>query len=152
MNQMDNVIKIFPNWRYFPENSMTPVVVKFDDESKVFFLIKGSYDALEDFIKEPPDSDVIIHVTLSTEPNEKGKVDDIAIRFDFYFETGHPYFVSVIYGYIDRKDILLTLLYIEFLNVFIITNEGEYIKSMRITWDVDVHKPLIQRFIKEDII
>ncbi|MDS1030741.1 hypothetical protein RDV78_09775 [Bacillota bacterium LX-D] len=134
---------IFPGWREFPKNSMTPALnISEDGKKMVSFLILASKELLQDFYNEP--EEYVIFTTVYLRKNKQKVGQDLIIRFDFNYPNNISYFESVIQGNLGNSQILFckALTEVQKLYVFAADNHGKVLKVKEVLWDCTQHKDI----------
>lgn len=140
MQEMIEIEKVFPGWRQYPGNSMTPGMAGEGNNATVFFLVKCDEEIVQDFRKEPPGSKVLINTLTYWEKSQYGEGRDLVIRFDFYFDTGQPQLETVLYHDVDCSALAQALLQVTNVHIIVITTAGEYVKTKLVSWRPEKHR------------
>lgn len=130
---MENV---FPAWRTYPKNSMTPSVSEFPMKRIVSFLILGQGDMVQHFRTQPEGTETDIGVKFYTEVNRNGIGEDLVIRFTFTFPAEEISWESVIHGELgeEQLEFVQELSRQEYVFIFVADQFGEMIRIIKLEW------------------
>lgn len=138
--------EVFPTMEEYPINSMTPSLGK-DEEGNpiVSFLIIGDDVMLEAF-RADTKGECEVEITTFLEKNENRIGQDLVIRVDFYYPTGHPFYEAVIAGDLldGQKAFVKALEQVDKFNIWIANKDKVVEKVLNIAWDYSKAKDTLE--------
>lgn len=133
--------EVFPKNKEYSINSLTPTVL--DDGRKVvisFLAVLDDY-MIQNFIFDK-NSKVDIKISTYLERNKYNIGKDLAMRFDFYYPTGHPMLETVIYGDLKdkQKSFVKALRQVDEFIFWVVDKDTQVKKVMQVNWDSNKSK------------
>jgi len=149
--------RIFPQWKQYPINSLTPSIEEYDDTEEpiaIHMMFIGDDYMLQDFAREQytdAQGKVMIETSLYIEPNEFKVGKDLVLRFEFFYPTGNPVLETVIVGDMPdmQKYFIKSLEKIDKFYLWIADRKGKMVRVKRITWNYDGHKTILNQIMQE---
>lgn len=132
---------IFPGYKNYNINTMSPSLGKNGDKRIVSMLIIGDDTMIKDF-KDDKSGQVDISTICYTKRNKNGIGQDLIIWLEFLYPTGHPSFKAVIYGDAiqEQKDFIEALESISELIIWVADKRYRVVKVMSTNWNYEAHK------------
>lgn len=139
--------RIFPGMDNYPVNSMIPSVGIVNGRQKVSFLITADDEKIKGF--RSSQSAMVVELTTFIRETPQGKGEDLVMKLDFDFPTGHQVFEAVIPGNQCRgkEGFAKALKEVDKFTVWIGNKDRVIECVLKLRWDYCEHRATIEKLL-----
>lgn len=140
---------LFPEWKEYSLNSLTPVVVEYNNSEHpivMSMLFIGDDEKAQAFRSEPEEGNTEIDTALYIE--ESKTCNELVIQFEFICLEGNPTMKTVIDGNnaLGQAGFIKTLCSINNFFLFIADKHGKLIKVKQVEWNHEEYNEVLSQF------
>ncbi len=137
--------RIFPAMDNYPVNSMVPSVGIVNGRKKVSFLITADDEKIKGF--RSSQSAIVVELTTFIRKTPQGKGEDLVMKLDFDFPTGHQVFEAVIPGNqcSGEDGFAKALREVDKFTVWIGNKDRVIECALKLRWDYSQYKATIEK-------